>query len=93
MQTFKHILSKYLLIWLTLICIVAYNWNGIASHFNLSFNPFLFFGNYLNWLITVTMLAIGSLLPLEEVKMVIRRWPKILGGTTIQFLSMPLAGW
>ena len=93
MQTFKHILSKYLLIWLTLICIVAYNWNGIASHCNLSFNPFLFFGNYLNWLITVTMLALGSLLPLEEVKMVIRRWPKILGGTTIQFLSMPLAGW
>lgn len=93
MHTFKHILSKYLLIWLTLICIAAYNWNGIASHFNFTFNPFLFFGNYLNWLITVTMLAIGSLLPLEEVKMVIRRWPKILGGTTIQFLSMPLAGW
>lgn len=93
MQTFKHILSKYLLIWLTLICIVAYNWNGIASHFNISFNPFIIPNTGFQILIAVTMLAIGSLLPLEEVKMVIRRWPKILGGTTIQFLSMPLAGW
>lgn len=93
MNTFKQILSKYLLIWLSLVCICAYKWGWIASNCNISFNPFIAFSHILNWLIAITMLAIGSLLPLEEVKMVIRRWPKILGGTTIQFLSMPIAAW
>ena len=93
MLTFKQVLSKYLLIWLSLICIIAYKWDWVSSLCHISFNPFLISKEGLNGLIAVTMLAIGSLLPMEEVKMVIQRWPKILGGTTIQFLSMPLAAW
>ena len=93
MRAFKQILSKFLLIWLTLTCIASYNWAWIAEKCHISFNPFLVSNAVMQGLIAVTMLAIGSLLPLEEVKMVIRRWPKILGGTTIQFLSMPLSAW
>lgn len=90
MNTFKKILSTYLLLWLTLTCLVAYKWSAFFPDLS---NPFLISGDALQWLIAITMLAIGSLLPLEEVKMVAYRWPKILGGTTIQFLAMPLAAW
>ncbi|MCP3884775.1 MAG: hypothetical protein GY700_04745, partial [Propionibacteriaceae bacterium] len=38
----------------------------------------------------MTMLAIGSLLPRDEVRQVIRRWPTVLGGTAVQYASMPL---
>jgi len=40
--------------------------------------------------ISLTMLAVGSLLPFEEVKAVAKRWYKTLGGTFVQYLSMPL---
>lgn len=41
-------------------------------------------------LIAITMLILGSLLPIEEIKLVARRWPTVIGGTFLQFLSMPL---
>ncbi|MDO4549952.1 MAG: bile acid:sodium symporter family protein [Planctomycetia bacterium] len=91
---FKKILSGYLLIWLTLICMLAYYWPEIqvASRGMIPsyFCPFNVPGWAMQIMIAVTMLAIGSLLPVEEVKMVIRRWPRILSGTAVQFISMPL---
>ncbi|MEZ6068826.1 MAG: bile acid:sodium symporter family protein [Pirellulales bacterium] len=41
----------------------------------------------------LTMLAIGWMLPADEVHRVISQWPKVLGGTSVQFLAMPLLGW
>lgn len=41
-------------------------------------------------LISVAMLVIGSLLPIEEIRQVARSWPKVLGGTAAQFFTMPL---
>lgn len=94
MNTFKKILSKYLLIWLTITCILAYNWSGLQSAscgmIPAWFCPFHVPGWVMQAMVAVTMLAIGSLLPVEEVKQVIRRWPRILGGTAVQFISMPL---
>ena len=90
-------LQRYLLVWLTLLSLIAYAWpswpgpehDSIASMiracdlFALTrpFSPYLF---------AVTMFAIGALLPRDEIRQVLRRWPTILGGTTIQYLSMPL---
>jgi BASS family bile acid:Na+ symporter len=46
---------------------------------------------YFLWaLIAVTMFAIGYMLPRDEVKQVARRWPVVLGGTAIQYTTMPL---
>mgnify|MGYP002527554365 CR=1 FL=1 len=36
------------------------------------------------------MFAIGMMLPRDEVRQVSRRWPVVLGGTVIQFATMPL---
>jgi BASS family bile acid:Na+ symporter len=36
------------------------------------------------------MLAIGWLLPREEVREVVQHWPTVLGGTLVQYTSMPL---
>lgn len=48
----------------------------------------------LPWLITVTMFAIGCMLPRDEVRQVLRRWPLVLNGTAVQYLGMPtLAYW
>ena len=53
-------------------------------------DPFIATKPHLGWLIALTMLAIGSLLPRDEVRQVIRRWPMVFGGTAIQYASMPL---
>jgi BASS family bile acid:Na+ symporter len=71
---------------------VAYCWpewsgSGTASG---PVDPFLASKDWLGQLIAVTMLAIGSLLPQDEIRQVLRRWPTVLGGTAIQFASMPL---
>jgi BASS family bile acid:Na+ symporter len=41
-------------------------------------------------LIAVTMFAIGYMLPRNEVRQVARRWPAVLGGTAVQYTTMPL---
>ncbi|MGD9128460.1 MAG: bile acid:sodium symporter family protein, partial [Planctomycetia bacterium] len=53
-------------------------------------DPFIFSKPHLNWIIAVTMFAIGSLLPRDEIRQVARRWPTVLGGTAIQYTTMPL---
>ena len=85
----RKILTKYLLIWLTLFCILSFFWDRIPGTDRL-IDPFDLKGSSMKMLISAAMLVIGSLLPLDEVKMVVKRWPLILGGTFIQFTSMPL---
>jgi BASS family bile acid:Na+ symporter len=81
-------LERFLLIWLILLCLVAHfwpEWFGAAV-----VDPFLASRGWLGHLIAVTMFAIGSLLPKEEVRQVFRRWPTVVAGTAIQYTSMPL---
>ena len=89
LDRFKTILERFLLIWLVLLSAVAYWWTvwfpGPGT-----FDPFVASAGYLSILIFVTMLAIGSLLPEDEIRQVFRRWPTVLGGTAIQYTVMPL---
>jgi BASS family bile acid:Na+ symporter len=56
-------------------------------------DPFLYTADWLSYMIMVTMLAIGWMLPVDEVRRVAGAWPTVIGGTTVQFLSMPLLAW
>lgn len=47
-------------------------------------------GSQLSGLIFVAMFFIGAMLPPEEIRGVARRWPSVLSGTAVQYLSMPL---
>ena len=86
---FKTILERFLLVWLVLLSAVAYWWTFWFPGSG-RFDPFVASAGGLSILIFVTMLAIGSLLPEEEIRQVFRRWPTVLGGTAIQYAVMPL---
>lgn len=91
LNTFRVVLERYLLAWLVLLCGLAYAWPwwfGAKAA-----DPFAESKPSLPYLIMVTMFAIGSLLPLDEIRQVARRWPTVLAGTGVQYLSMPLLGW
>ncbi|MDO4586163.1 MAG: bile acid:sodium symporter family protein [Planctomycetia bacterium] len=88
MNTFRHYLTKYLLLWLVLACFFAFFWKKFCGA-EIS-NPFLLSKWAMQMFIALTMLMIGSLLPIEEVKQVGRRWKTVFGGTAVQFISMPL---
>jgi hypothetical protein len=45
---------------------------------------------YLTWPIVATIFCVVSLLPRDEVAQRARRWPTVLAGTGLQYLSMPL---
>ena len=86
LATLRTVLERLLLVWLVLLCAVAYCWppsSGVGD-------PFLASKGWLGLLIAVTMFAIGSLLPRDEIEQVLRRWPTVLAGTAIQYGSMPL---
>ena len=80
-------LERLLLLWLVLLSAVAYLW---ADWLPDAPDPFILSEPRLDLLIAATMLAIGSLLPRDEVRQVARRWPMVLGGTATQYISMPL---
>jgi len=77
-------LERFLLFWLVLSSWIAYAWPVGWS------DPFVDTKAYLPWLIVVTMFSIGLMLPTDEVRNVLRRWPVVLGGTVIQYTAMPL---
>ncbi|MFV1967326.1 MAG: bile acid:sodium symporter family protein [Pirellulaceae bacterium] len=88
-------LERFLLIWLIAISSVAYGWPNLLANLpeGLTWvgDPFRASkGTPLTVLISVTMFAIGSLLPRKEVKQVVQKWPQVLGGTTVQYAAMPL---
>ena len=80
-------LERLLLLWLTLLSLLAYYWPQFVP---VAFDTFLLNKPYLSWLIAATMFSIGSLLPRDEVRQLVQRWPVVFGGTTVQYLSMPL---
>lgn len=83
-------LQRFLLLWLILLSVVAYFWSEWVPG---GFDPFVASRPYLPGVIAVTMFAIGSLLPRDEIEQVIRRWPTVFGGTAIQYTAMPLAAY
>jgi BASS family bile acid:Na+ symporter len=92
-------LQRFLLIWLVLVSALAYAWPAIvgASPGRMGFDPFILSGPYLPHMFAAAMFAIGWMLPKDEVLQVGRRWPAVLLGTALQYLSMPslafLAAW
>lgn len=79
-------LQRYLVVWLTLLCLVAWLW----PQWNLPYDPFLLSKPLLKHLFAATMFCIGGLLPRDEIAQVRRRWPTVLGGTAVQYTVMPL---
>jgi BASS family bile acid:Na+ symporter len=92
LDVFRTGLERLLLAWLVLLCTVAYCWPQWMAGLGTSpaADPFLLSTPWLGGLIAVTMLAIGSLLPRDEIRQVARRWPAVLAGTAIQYGSMPI---
>ncbi|MCP4787092.1 MAG: bile acid:sodium symporter family protein [Fuerstiella sp.] len=83
-------LQRYILFWLIASSGIAFFW----PEFGLSFDPFhAAGGRAINVLIVLTMFGVGALLPVKEVDQILRRWPTVLIGTCIQYLSMPLLAW
>ena len=89
--TVRNLLERLLVVWLVAISLVAFYWPRLSeSCLGRSFDPLAASRPWLDWIIATTMLAIGSLLPRDEIRQVLRRWPSVLGGTTVQYVSMPL---
>jgi len=97
MGQISQLIQRFLLVWLILLSLLAYSWPWFWERSPLSemvllsaADPFLASRSMLPALIALTMFAIGSMLPHEEVNMVFRRWPLVLAGTALQYLAMPL---
>jgi bile acid:Na+ symporter, BASS family len=82
--------ERLLLLWLCLLGVLAYFWTSLMPAI---WDPFLASKPVLNYLFSVTMFALGSLLPKEEIATVFRRWPTVIGGTAVQYTVMPFLGW
>jgi BASS family bile acid:Na+ symporter len=82
-------LQRFLIVWLSLTAWIAWSWPRWAST---GLDPFLWLNSRLAWLIAITMFAIGCLLPRDELRQVLSRWPQVLGGTAVQYTVMPLLG-
>lgn len=83
-------LQRFLLLWLILSSLLAFVWPRLG----LPFDPFQLAGGHgIRLLVAVVMFCIGTLLPVEEVDALIRRWPTVIVGTAIQYISMPLLAW
>ncbi len=85
--------SRTLLFWLLVASALAFWWPKLHAQSADWFDPFLATKPGLNWLFALTMLAIGSLLPPDEVRQLASRWPAVLGGTAVQYTAMPLLAW
>jgi BASS family bile acid:Na+ symporter len=56
-------------------------------------DPFIASRPHLGLLIQITMFCVGCLITRAEIAGVARRWPLVLGGTLIQYTTMPLLAW
>ncbi len=85
-----ELIERPLLLWLILLSLLALCWDRWLPT---GWDPFVASYPARNMIFAVTMLAIGSLLPRDEVRAVFRRWPVVLGGTAVQYTAMPLLAW
>ncbi|MCS7238078.1 MAG: bile acid:sodium symporter family protein [Thermoguttaceae bacterium] len=79
--------GRELLFWLVVLSGLAFFWPDLFRGLP---DPFLSTGDYLDTLIMLTMLAVGSLLPRDELEQLARRWPMVIFGTFVQYTTMPL---
>ena len=86
-QILDFCVERLLIVWLILFSLTAFYWDRLLPEV---VDPFVVSKPYLDWIIVVTMFAIGSLLPRDEIGQVARRWPTVFGGTAVQYISMPL---
>jgi len=106
MERAGEFIQKTLLLWLVAFSAAALFWGHVGitdpflwvANFQLpkSIDPVLLFGTsrpLLGVMIQLTMFCIGCLISVEEVNEVFRRWPLVLGGTAIQYTTMPLLAW
>lgn len=91
MQKTAEFIQRTLLFWLTACSVAAFMWPDLAGTTTL--DPFLTTAPAIPYQFAVTMFCIGCLLPRKEVDELATRWPTVLGGTAIQYLSMPLLAW
>jgi len=90
-------LQRHLVLWLLASSTAAFYWPAFEQALGVSDDPLLSIGSDgalkprlpLGGIVAVTMFAIGSLLPRDEVTQVAKRWPVVIGGTTTQYLAMP----
>jgi BASS family bile acid:Na+ symporter len=82
-------LERYLIVWLTLLSGLAYGWTAWFPSWG---DPFVGSKPAWDYLFGLTMFLIGWMLPRDEIRQVIRRWPMVLSGTALQYTAMPLLG-
>lgn len=80
-------LQRWLLAWLCVFALLAFFWP--ADYWD----PFTATRTSLKQIFAVPMFALGWLLPRDELRRVGRGWPRVAGGTAVQFASMPLLAW
>lgn len=68
---------------------LAYGWPA----FGVSVDPFVASKPWLTAIISAAMFCLGCLMPADELKRVGERWPTVLGGVAVQYLTMPLLAW
>jgi len=84
-------IQRHLLLLLTAFSLVALYW---VRWFGAdAFDPFVVSRPALKLLIQLTMFCVGCLITADEIDEVLRRWPRVLGGTAIQYTTMPLLAW
>lgn len=83
-------LERFLILWLCLLCGVAYAWQPL---FPGTVSPFVASKPILPYLISLTMFSVGCLMRRDELRQVIRDWPSVLAGTIIQYTATPLMAW
>lgn len=80
-------LERYLVVWLTALCGLAYFWPRLLPEVA---DPFAASGPVLPWLIATTMFAVGSLMRPDELQQVLRDWKSVVAGTILQYTATPL---
>ena len=83
-------LQRYLLLWLAALSVIALFWPNIVPADWQPYDPFESAFQAVNVLIVMIMFCIGTLLPRNQVREVLRNWRAVLLGVLVQYTAMPL---
>lgn len=87
--SFQEILIRYLMLWLSLLCTLAFFWSDLG----ISFDPFAATRPHIPKLFALTMFTVGCLMSGDEISEVFHNWPTVISGTAVQYTVMPLASY
>lgn len=82
-------LQRQILVWLVLSSGLSLVWPDLG----IPWDPFLAAKSYTNWLISTAMFAVGALLPIDELRQLMKSGRSVVLGTFAQYFSMPLLAW